>query len=98
MTTSQKPGTLFWIIAIVLFLWNIMGVSSFIIDTFFTEMVAGSYTETQMEVIHNTPMWSKALYGIATISGLLAAFFLLTRKLIAVRIYLISLLVVFIHT
>lgn len=98
MSTSNKPTKLFWAIAIVLLIWNLMGVTSFIFDTFFTEMIASSYTEAQMEIITTTPIWSKALYGIATIGGLLAAFFLITRKLIAVRIYLISLLAVFIHT
>ncbi|WP_298327878.1 hypothetical protein [uncultured Dokdonia sp.] len=98
MTTSQKPSTLFWVIAIVLLLWNFMGASAFIVDNFFTDALAGTYNEEQMAAINATPIWSKILYGISTIGGLLAAILLITRKTKAVQVYAISLIAVIIHT
>ena len=98
MTTSQKPSTLFWIIAIVLLLWNLMGASAFIVDTFFTDTLAGTYNEEQMNAINATPIWSKVLYGISTIGGLVAAILLITRKTSAIKVYAISLIAIIIHT
>lgn len=98
MTTSQKPSTLFWIIAIVLLLWNLMGASAFIVDTFFTDTLAGTYNEEQMNAINATPIWSKVLYGISTIGGLVAAILLITRKTGAIKVYAISLIAIIIHT
>ena len=98
MTTTQKPSTLFWIIGIVLLLWNLMGASAFIVDNFFTDMIASAYNEEQMAAINATPLWSKILYGISTIGGLLAAILLLARKIGAVRIFAISLIAIIIHT
>ncbi|WP_035336678.1 hypothetical protein [Dokdonia sp. PRO95] len=98
MTTSQKPSTLFWIIAIVLLLWNLMGASAFIVDTFFTDTLAGTYNEEQMNAINATPIWSKVLYGISTIGGLVAAILLITRKTSALKVYAISLIAIIIHT
>ncbi len=98
MTTSQKPSTLFWVIAIVLLIWNFMGASAFIVDNFFTDTLAGTYNEEQIAAINATPIWSKILYGISTIGGLLAAILLITRKTKAVQVYAISLIAVIIHT
>ena len=98
MTTSQKPTTLFWVITTILLLWNLMGVSAFIVDNFFTDALAGTYNEEQMTAINATPIWSKILYGISTIGGLLAAVLLVARKKSAVKVYAISLIAVIIHT
>ncbi len=96
--TTTKPNTLFWIIAVILVLWNLMGASAFIVDNFATDMIADAYTAEQMAVIESTPLWAKVLYGISTLGGLLAAILLIARKLAAVRVYLISLLALIIHT
>lgn len=75
-----------------------MGAASFITDNFFPELIAAAYTPEQMQAIESSPLWARILYGIATLGGLLAAILLLARKRLAVRIYLISLLAVVIHT
>lgn len=98
MTTQNKPTTLFWVVAVILVIWNLMGASAFIVDNFFPETLTATYSEEQVDFINSNPIWAKVFYGIATIGGLLAAILLLARKKLAVRIYLISLLAVFIHT
>lgn len=98
MSSSHRPTTLFWVLAIILVLWNLMGAASFITDNFFPELIAAAYTPEQMQAIESSPLWARILYGIATLGGLLAAILLLARKRLAVRIYLISLLAVVIHT
>lgn len=98
MTTINKPRALFWVITVILVLWNLMGAAAFITDNFFTEMIAEAYTPEQMEVIKGSPMWTVSLYGVATIGGLLASLLLLARKIGAVKVYLISLIAVLIHT
>lgn len=98
MTTTNKPTTLFWIVAIILVVWNLMGAGSFILDNFFTDTLAATYTPEQMQAIRATPVWAKIFYGIATIGGLIAALLLIARKSGAVRVYLISLISVILHT
>lgn len=98
MTTTNKPSTLFWVVAVILLLWNFMGAAAFITDNFFTELLSESYSEIQIAYVRDTPLWAKIMYGIATLGGLLAAILLIARKTAAVKVYLVSLLAVIIHT
>ncbi|RMB57330.1 hypothetical protein EAX61_11320 [Dokdonia sinensis] len=93
----NKPNALFWVIAVIALLWNIMGLSAFTVDTFFSEMLQSSYTAAQITAVENAPIWSKIAYGTATITGFLAAVFLLMKKKLAVNLFLISLLASVVH-
>lgn len=98
MTSTSKPSTLFWVVAVLLVLWNLMGTAAFITDNFFTDLLSESYSEIQVAYVRDTPLWAKIMYGTATMGGLLAALLLIARKKLAVKVYLISLLAVIMHT
>ena len=98
MATTNKPKALFWIIAIIALLWNLMGLSEFIKTAFFVEMYADTYTEIQMDAIRNAPIWTDVLFGISTITGVLASIMLLMRKKVAIQLFVISVLTVIGHT
>ena len=94
MTTINKPKALFWIVAIIALLWNLMGLSEFIKTAFFVDMYSETYNEVQMDAIRTTPMWVHALFGISTITGVLASIMLLMKKKAAIRLFLISVIAV----
>lgn len=94
----NKPTTLFWVIAILALLWNLMGITAFLMDTFAQEMMLEGYTQAQIDVAMAAPFWTKIAYGVATITGLLGAFMLLARKAWAVPLFLISLIASVFHS
>lgn len=98
MTTTNKPNALFWVIAISALLWNLMGLSEFIKTVSFVELYAETYTEVQMDAIRNAPMWINALFGISTITGVLASIMLLLKKKAAIRLFAISVIAVIAQT
>ena len=100
MTSNlNKPGALFWIIAIVLgLLWNLYGVFLWIMDTFLmTPELMSLYTEAQQEMMNDTPSWMSIVYGIATISGLLGSILLILKKKLAVPLFALSLIMILLN-
>lgn len=98
MTTSNKPSVLFWIVASLALLWNLVGLSEFIRSAFIVESYVDQYTDVQMDAIRNSPIWSLVLFGISTITGVLGGLFLLLRKKKAILLFAISLFTVLFHT
>ncbi len=93
-----KPNALFWIVAIVALIWNLMGITAFLVDTFAAEAMMEGYTEAQKEVHLAAPIWSKVAYGAATITGILGAIALVARKKWAVSLFFLSLLASIVHS
>lgn len=96
MTTTNKPKTLFWVIAVLALLWNFMGIFQFIGPIFFPEAIFEGYSQEAIDMFKSFPSWYTVVFGIATISGLLASIMLLMRKKIAVFLFLVSMIAVFI--
>lgn len=96
MTTTNKPNTLFWVIAVVALLWNIMGIFQFIGPILFPEVMFEGLSQEAVDLFNSFPSWYTVIFGIATISGLLGAITLLLRKKIATVLFLVSMITVFI--
>lgn len=94
MTTTNKPNTGFWIVAVISLLWNLMGVFQFSVSTFMKEMMEGNYSEAELELANALPTWYTVIFGIAVFSGLLGSIVLLLRKKVAIPLFGISLLTV----
>lgn len=100
MDTKTKPNKSFLIIGILALLWNIMGLFQFIMAAFMQDTMLETYGETytpqQMELFLNTPSWYYVVFGICTITGVLGSITLLLKKKIAVPLFLVSLVTVFV--
>lgn len=100
MDTKTKPNKSFLIIGILALLWNIMGLFQFIMAAFMQDTMLETYGETytpqQMELFLNTPSWYYVVFGICTITGFLGSITLLLKKKIAVPLFLVSLVTVFV--
>jgi|TARA_R100000479_G_scaffold70100_3_gene33808 hypothetical protein len=96
MTTTTKPNTAFWIIAVLALLWNVMGVIQFVVSTFMLEMVTEGVSSEEMDLYTGMPAWYTVAFGIATIAGLLACITMLMRKKITIGLFGLSLIAVLI--
>lgn len=94
MTTTNKPNTWFWVIAVIALLWNLVGILNFLASTFMKDLLAESSSPAEMQLIYALPSWYSIFFGIATIVGVLACITMLMRKKLTVLLFLISLLAV----
>ena len=93
MTTTSIPRT-FWVIGIVALLWNLMGLASFFAQVMMSADVLASLPEEQQEMYIHTPIWLKAVHGIATVGGCLACVGLLLKKKWSMPLFMISLIAI----
>ncbi|SFU28640.1 hypothetical protein SAMN05216480_101388 [Pustulibacterium marinum] len=96
-TTSVKPPISFWIISALAIIWNVMGVLAFIGDLMITDELLAQMPETERNLRAQFPEWSTTVYGIATISGAIAALLMSLRKKLSHYVFLISLLAVLVQ-
>ena len=83
MTTTNKPTIGFWMIAVIAFIWNLMGAYMYIIQKYKTEAFESQYTSMQLDMIYSMPAWATAAFAIAVFGGVLGSATLLMRKKIA---------------
>lgn len=89
MPSSNLPRK-FWIITIIMLVWNILGVVAFMIDfTMSAEALAGM-REAQRALYENVPAWATVAYAVAVICGTLGCIALLVRKTVAIPLFVIS--------
>lgn len=92
MTTQNKPGAAFWIIAVIALIWNIMGVMAYLGQAYMTDEEKALMPEAEQALYTDIPAWVTAAFALAVFGGLLGALALLLRKKWATPIFLISLL------
>jgi hypothetical protein len=92
MSTLNKPSMGFWIISIVAFIWNAMGVNHYLQQAYQTDSFKAMYTEDQLAMIQNAPTWVTAAFAVAVFGGILGCIMLLMRKKIAKTLFLLSLI------
>lgn len=99
MTTAStnKPPIWFWIVSIIALVWNGMGVNAYLQQAYNTESYKSMYSEEQLEIASNMPIWVTATFAIAVFAGTLAAIGLLLRKSLAVKLWLLSLIAVIVQ-
>ena len=98
MSSSVKPSTAFWVIAIIALLWNLMGVAAYIMMTQATpEMIAESYGQGFADAFATKPAWATSAFAIAVFGGLLGCIGLLLRKAWSKMLFIISLIGVIVH-
>ena len=98
MTTSNKPTTGFWVIAVIALLWNLWGVFAYLGQTvLLTDEVKALMPAEQVALIESTPSWLNIVFAVATVGGALASLLLLMRRKLAVPLFALSLIAVIIQ-
>lgn len=91
MTNStMKPPTLFWVIAVIALIWNIMGVVAYLGQAYMTDEALALLPETDQLYIKNVASWVTAAYATAVFAGVFGSIALLIRKKVAKLLFIIS--------
>jgi hypothetical protein len=92
---APKPPTWYWVVAVILFLWMLMGIAAFAMDLMSTpESIAAAYSAEQVQLYNARPSWLMYVYALATIAGLVGGLGLLLRKAWAIPALLVSFITV----
>ena len=92
MTETNKPGTAFWIIAILATIWNGLGVMAYLGNVFASDEALAAMPQADQDYATNMPAWVTAAFAIGVWFGLLGCIGLLMRKKWAVSLLMLSLL------
>ena len=88
---NGKPPTLFWVIAVVLLLWNFTGLMFYYGQVTMTaETLAANFSAVEREFMAQTPVWATAAYATAVTAGVIGAALLLLRKGVALPFFILS--------
>ncbi|AZQ43057.1 hypothetical protein [Nonlabens ponticola] len=98
MTTRIKPAVWFWILSVILLLWNLIGLTAFLTEAFAPELVTQAYDEKQMELYNARPGWYLFNFGLAVFTGTLSCVLLLARRKFAVTLAVVSLVSIMISS
>lgn len=88
----------FWAVAVLILLWNLFGISNYLMSATATVESLGEmdYTAEQITFLMGMPKYVMAIFALAVWSGLLGAVLLLLRKKWALPVFFFSLLMVLI--
>ncbi len=81
----------FWVVTIILVLWNLMGVLSFFMHTFMPEDALAVMSEQERKLYTSYPIWGALLFAIAVFCGLIGSFGLVLKKRWSKLVFIISL-------
>lgn len=90
--TLAKPPVWFWVVAVILLVWNGMGVAAYLAQVNMSQEALTALPEAQRALYENAPSWSTGAFALAVFAGLLACILLLLRKAIARLLFVLSLL------
>lgn len=89
---TNKTPVWYWIVTILAFLWNVMGVIAYLGQAYMSDDVIAQLPQDQQDMYANLPAWYTAAFAIAVFAGALGCLALLLRKKMAYFILLISLI------
>ena len=95
--TLNKPNAFFWIIGVIAIIWNLLGVSAYLMQAYQTDSFKAMYTAEQLDIITNTPAWATAAFGIAVFGGALGSLLLLLKKRLSNIVLSLSFLVIIVQ-
>lgn len=91
-TSNQQPSVSYWIIAVALLLWNLIGLMFYYMQVTMTpETMAANFNEAQVAWLMNEPAWATAAYATAVTAGVVAAVLMIVRKSLALPFFVLSL-------
>jgi hypothetical protein len=91
MNEQKLPGY-YWAIAALLLLWGLAGIFAFYSQVSMGPAELAALPPAQREAFAGMPTLVWAIYGIATISGVIGSILLLFRKALARPVYILSLI------
>ena len=93
----NRPYLYFWIISILVFLWNLIGVFAYFSQSFIDIEDMKSLSESEKNYFFNLLAWVTAAFALAVFAGFFGAVCLLLRKKNAFPLFLFSLITLIIQ-
>lgn len=87
-TNINKPHWSFWVIAIFMLVWNVMGCINFFVQM--NPDMVSSYRESEQAIIQGRPIWATLAFAIAVFGGAIGCVFLILKNSIAFYIFIAS--------
>ena len=94
MPTEAKPPIWFWIVAILLLLWEAMGCYACVLQFKLGAAAMGPVDDWSLKYYAALPAWYNGVYAVGTFGGLLGGLALLLRNKLAALLFWISLVAV----
>jgi hypothetical protein len=91
---KQKLPKLFWIVAIAAVIWNVFGVTAYLMEVTMDEQAMATLPEAQQAIYAAQPAWVIGAFAIAVFTGLAGSIALALRKGLATSIFIVSLVAV----
>ena len=95
------PPTSFWLITIVMLIWNVMGSVNLFWQLSMSADVLASFPETHRAIIIDRPLWATMGFAVGVLGGALGCILLMLKKSAARIVFIVSLLgivVTMVHT
>jgi hypothetical protein len=97
MTDGTKAPIWFWIIGAITLLWNTMGLAAYFQQFMMSADAFSALRPEQQNLLLNQPVWLTSAFAVAVFAGFVGSILLLVRKRLAVRMFLLSMIAVFIQ-
>ena len=98
LTAIQTSTTrTFWIISSIAFLWNLIGVATYLMTVTITPEALAEMPEAESALYTDTPTWITSIFALAVFTGLAGSILLLLRKKLAYPIFILSLVAIVIQ-
>ena len=98
MNNVKKTPWHIWVVGIAGFLWSAIGAMDYVMTQIRNEAYMSAFTAEQLEFFYGLPTWAIATWSTAVWCGVAASIILLFRKVVAVPIFLVSLIAMAITT
>ncbi|MBY5959243.1 hypothetical protein KUV50_13910 [Membranicola marinus] len=89
--TTSRPPVWFYILTIILLLWNAMGLFAFFDQVMISAARLEALPDNERNLYENTPVWAVIAFALAVFGGTLGCIGLLLRRSWARILFLISL-------
>lgn len=89
--STNKPALWFWLVGIASLVWNLIGVTAYLKQTFITDEQLAILTHKQ-QALFQVPIWASVAFAVAVFAGTLGAISLLFKKKTALIFFIISLI------
>lgn len=90
MANAHKPPAWFWIVAVLLLLWEAMGCFACVTQIRLGAEAMGPVDDWSLKYYAALPAWYNGVYAVATFGGLLGALLLVLRNKLAAVVFWVS--------
>lgn len=92
MALREKPPLWFWIVGVLMLLWNGVGVMAYVAEATMSAETLRALPEGQRALLLSRPAWATAAYAVAVFGGVAGCLLLLIRRRLAIPVLVLSLL------